>query len=89
MDVPAFAPSSFEMKLLSKFSLPALLSILIVAGCDTYQQPQVSPQSADDALAECIDLGFFPDTWEMSRCLNADTRVQRLVLVDQATYGTF
>lgn len=77
------------MKHLSLLCLPSLFSSLFVAGCDTYQQPQSPPQSAEDVLAECIDLGFAPDTWEMSRCLAADTHGQRLVLVDQATYGTF
>ncbi|MEP3329869.1 hypothetical protein [Sedimentitalea sp.] len=77
------------MKDLFRLGLPPLLSVLLVAGCDTFQQPQSSPQNAADTLAECVELGFFPDTWEMERCLNADTRVQRLVLVDQATYGTF
>ncbi|MEO9777648.1 MAG: hypothetical protein ABJH07_10790 [Sedimentitalea sp.] len=77
------------MKHLFRSGLPPLLFVLLVAGCDTSQQSQSRPQSAADALAECVELGFVPGTWEMERCLKADTSVQRLVLVDQATYGTF
>ncbi|WP_316777766.1 hypothetical protein [Sedimentitalea todarodis] len=77
------------MTKVSPFFLSVLLASLLTAGCDTYEPPQ-SPQplSGDALLAECIDLGFVPDTWAMSRCLKTESRVQRTVLVDQATYGT-
>ena len=84
-----FAPSSFGMKHLSRLCLPPLLSALLVSGCDMPQRSNPPPQSAEEALADCVALGFIPDTWEMSRCLKADSGAQRLVLVDQATYGTF
>lgn len=57
----------------------------MLAGCTTLPAPS-TPQ---DALTHCIDLGFAPDTPEMQRCLAAESPIQRVVLADQETYGTF
>lgn len=64
-----------------------LLGAVTLSGCDTATTNVAT--DADDGLQQCLDLGFVPDTFDMDRCLAADTRAQRLVLVDQATYGTF
>mgnify|MGYP007079463454 CR=1 FL=1 len=72
-----------------RLCLPPLFYAFFISACDTAAQPQAAPQDPADVFAECVDLGFTPDTWEMSRCLEADTRVRRIVLADQATYGTF
>jgi hypothetical protein len=70
-------------------SIIPLFAALVLSGCDTtLAPPSAMPQSPEASLAECLDLGFAPDTVEMEQCLATDSRAGRLVLIDQATYGT-
>jgi hypothetical protein len=65
--------------------LCAPLFVLVLAGCANVP----STSTPEDPLTQCTDLGFAPDTPAMQRCLEADSRIERVVLADQETYGTF
>ena len=68
--------------------LPALVGLLLSA-CDTTTSAPLADQSPAEALAECRDLGFADGTAEIQKCIDADSRAERRVLIDMETYGTF
>lgn len=73
-----------QLRLTSILSLP-----LFLMACDVQNTSVAIAEPPADRMADCLDLGFAPDSFEMQKCLETESRVQRLVLADQETYGTF